>query len=83
MTKVTLNLKSESGAVRDKDKLLQDILRQFFDDQPDDFDGHEVCELIIEAAKHYGYYQMVVEMQKELKLSETYKVLLMQEVQNG
>lgn len=75
MTKITLILKSGSGAIVDKDELVKSLLRTVFDDQDQTPEGFATCDEIIEAAEHYGYYQLAIEMRKDIESELPYKVL--------
>jgi hypothetical protein len=75
MVKIELNLKSESGAIVDKDELVKCFLREMFDYQDLTPEGFATCDEIIEAAEHYGYYQLAIEMRKDIESELPYKVL--------
>lgn len=61
MAKVNILL-SNGHSFRDKDEVLKDLLRQMFDQEQDFFK----CGDIINAAGHYGYYHLSVDMIKDL-----------------
>lgn len=63
MAKVNILL-SNGNTFRDKDEVLKDFLREQFDQEQDIIKCHE----IIMASGHYGYYQLSVDMQKDLGL---------------
>jgi hypothetical protein len=75
MVKIELNLKSESGAILDKDELVKCFLREMFDYQGLTPEGFATCDEIIEAAEYYGYYQLAIEMRKDIESEHPYKVL--------
>ena len=64
-------LLSNGNSFRDKDEVLKDFLREQFDQSDDIFKLDE----IIMAAGHYGYYQLAIEMQKDLNTVPGYKVI--------
>lgn len=64
MAKVNILL-SNGNSFRGKDEVLKDLLRQMFDQEQDLIK----CDEIIMAAGHYGYYQLSVDMQKDLGLN--------------
>jgi hypothetical protein len=75
MVKLQINLKTSEGAIVDKDSFLKYILREAFDSHPQTPEGYIACDEIIEVVEHYGYYQLAIEMRKDIESELPYKVL--------
>jgi hypothetical protein len=71
MAKLNILL-SNDNSFRDKDEVLKDLLRQMFDQETDPFKLDE----IIMIAGHWGFYQLSVEMQKDLNSDSCYRPVI-------